>query len=107
MYLRNGELQQVLGFTGEASAGANAMGAPREIVPQTGDAFTVKEQWMDLDSSGNVSDYAIELGGTLTFGDAPIRWVELDAAVGDYVVGFIVEDLDGNRQQVFTDVRVE
>ncbi len=107
MYLRNGELQQVLGFTGEASADANAVGAPREIVPQMGDTFTVKEQWMDLDSSGNVTDYAVELGGALTFGDAPIRWVELDAAVGDYVVGFIVEDLDGNRQQVFTDVRVE
>ncbi|MBK8799519.1 MAG: hypothetical protein IPM07_25885, partial [Anaerolineales bacterium] len=49
MYLRNGELQQVLGFTGEASADANAVGAPREIVPQMGDTFTVKEQWMDLD----------------------------------------------------------
>jgi len=36
-----------------------------------------------------------------------MRWVELDAAVGDYIVGFIVEDLDGNKQEVFTQVRVE
>ena len=102
MYFRNGVLQQVYGFTGSASAAA-----PRKIIPQQGDTFTVKEQWMDLDSSGKVSDYAVEPGGTLTFGSEPMRWIELDAAVGDYRVGFIVEDLDGNRQQVFTEVRVE
>lgn len=32
---------------------------------------------------------------------------ELDAAVGDYIVGFIVEDLDGNQTSVFTRLAVE
>lgn len=33
-------------------------------------------------------------------------WVELDAAAGDYVVGFMAEDLDGNKQQSFVQVTV-
>ena len=102
LYFRDGALQQVIGFTGDASTGA-----PREIIPEMGDTFTVQEQWLDLDSSGRVTDRPVEQGGTLTFGEEPMRWVELDAAVGDYVVGFIVEDLDGNKQEVFTQVRVE
>jgi hypothetical protein len=72
-----------------------------------GDTFTVDEQWLDLDNSGRVVGRFIEAGGVLTFGREPMRWVELDAAVGDYVVGFIVEDLDGNKQEVYTQVRVE
>lgn len=102
LYFRDGTLQQVMGFTGDSTAGA-----PREITPEIGDTFTVQEQWLDLDNSGRVTDRPIEQGGTLTFGADPMRWVELDAAVGDYVVGFIVEDLDGNKQEVFTQVRVE
>ena len=102
LYFRDGALQQTLGFTGDGTAGA-----PREITPESGDTFTVNEQWLDLDSGGRVTQRVIEQGGTLVFGADPMRWVELDAAVGDYVVGFIVEDLDGNRQQVFAEVRVE
>jgi hypothetical protein len=48
-----------------------------------------------------------EPGGTLTFRTEPFRWQELDAAAGDYVVGFIVTDLDGNSQEVYTQVTVQ
>lgn len=102
LYFRNGVFQQVFGFAGDGSTGA-----PREILPEVGDTFTVDEQWLDLDNSGRVVGRFIEAGGVLTFGRKPMRWVELDAAVGDYVVGFIVEDLDGNKQEVYTQVRVE
>ena len=50
---------------------------------------------------------ASQEGGTLTFGDQMFTWVELDAAQGEYVVGFIVEDLDGNAYPVYGRVRVE
>ncbi|MFN3359506.1 MAG: hypothetical protein ACK418_26360, partial [Pseudomonas sp.] len=102
LYFRNGVFQQVFGFAGDGSTGA-----PREILPEVGDTFTVDEQWLDLDNSGRVVGRFIEAGGVLTLGRKPMRWVELDAAVGDYVVGFIVEDLDGNKQEVYTQVRVE
>ena len=38
------QLRQVFGFTGDGDTGA-----PREIIPQTGDQFTMLERWMDLD----------------------------------------------------------
>jgi len=43
----------------------------------------------------------------LTFGDTPFVWKSLDAAAGDYVVGFIVEDIDGNQFPTYTDVTVK
>jgi hypothetical protein len=105
LYFRDGVLQQVMGFTNDT--GDASTGAPREIIPAVGDAFTVDEQWLDLDSRGQAVGRSTEPGDTVTFGAEPMRWVELDAAVGDYVVGFIVEDLDGNKQEVYTQVSVE
>ncbi len=97
----NGSLQQVLGFTGEADASA-----PREIIPQAGDTFTVQDTWLDLDSSGNVKNTATQEGGTLTFGDQMFTWEEMDAAPGNYIVGFVAEDLDGNSTQSLTNISV-
>ncbi len=47
-----------------------------------------------------------ENGKTLTFGSQPFKWVELYAAQGQYVVGFIVQDLDGNQYPVYTPITV-
>ena len=57
--------------------------------------------------SANVVRKATQEGGTLTFGDTMFSWIDLDAAAGAYVVGFVVEDLDGNRREVFGQVTVE
>ena len=102
LYFSNGELTQVVSFSGGDSSGA-----PREITPNPGDQFTVLETWLDLDQSGNVSKTATQDGGTLTFGDQPFLWEELDAAAGDYIVGFAVSDLDGNTSQAFTNITVK
>lgn len=103
MTFQNGVMMQVFGFTGEGNTGS-----PREILPQPGDTFTVQQQWLDLDQQGNVTATATQLGDTLTFGDQPFIWKELDAAVGQYILGFSAEDLDGNTAAtVFTQVRVE
>lgn len=101
LYFANGVLQQVFGFTGQ-----NAAGAPREIVPQPGDTFTILDKWMDLDDQGNVVETVYQEGQTLTFSDRMFTWEVLDAAAGQYVVGFIIEDLDGNAQVVFAPVAV-
>jgi len=102
LYFRNGQLQQVVGFTG-----AGASGAPREILPQAGDRFTVQQQWMDLNAQGQIAQTMVQEGGTLTFGEAGLAWVEQDAPVGVYVVGFVIEDLDGNRQHAYGQIQVE
>ncbi|MBP6470091.1 MAG: hypothetical protein KBE23_00505 [Chloroflexi bacterium] len=101
LFFRDGVLQQVFGFTGQDSTGA-----PREIMPQPGDRFTLQEKWLDLDASGNVVNTSTQEGGTLTFGSEKFTWEELDAAAGEYVVGFIVEDLDGAANEVYAHVTV-
>ncbi len=98
----DGLLRQVFGFTGD-----NGTGAPREITPTSGDTFTVLEEWLDLDANGKVTQKVRQEGGTLTFGDSMFTWQDLDAAAGEYVVGFVVEDLDGNSYESFTTVTVE
>ena len=102
LYFRNGVLRQVFGFTGQEMEGA-----PREIVPIPGDTFTVLERWLDLDAQGKVTKVAYQKGKTLTFGNQPFKWKTLDAAAGDYVVGFIVEDLDGNQTAAYTQITVK
>lgn len=101
LYFVNGTLQQVFGFTDEQSAGA-----PREILPQPGDTFTILDKWMDLDSQGRVTQTVRQEGQTVTFGSSMFTWEVMDAAAGQYVVGFIVEDLDGNAQVVFQPIVV-
>jgi hypothetical protein len=102
LYFRNGTLQQVFGFT---SGGAT--GAPREILPQAGDRFTIHQQWMDLDAQGQIVQTTIQEGGTLTFGEQGLTWVDQDAPAGTYVVGYVIEDLDGNRRHAYGQMQVE
>jgi len=101
LYFINGVMRQVFGFTGDSEASA-----PREITPNTGDTFTVVEEWLDLNNNGEVVSRALQQGATLTFGEQMFTWETLDAAVGEYVLGFVVEDLDGNREEAFTLINV-
>jgi len=102
LYFSNGYLRQVFGFAGSDPSA----GAPHEITPQTGDKFTVLERWMDLNPQGGVKEIVTQEGKTLTFGPKSFTWKTLDAAAGDYVIGFIVEDLDGNSYESYTPVKV-
>jgi hypothetical protein len=102
LYFRDGLLYQVIGFDRE-----DMTGAAREIPVQPGDTFAVLDKWLDLDQNGNVIEAASQKGKTLTFGSQGFTWKELDAAAGDYVVGFIVEDLDGKQQTVFAQITVK
>jgi hypothetical protein len=88
----DGELIQVLGYTGKEDNGAL-----REITPKRGDRFTILEDWLDNSSqlSETVSKFT-KTGKTLTFGDDNFVWEDIAAPKGQYLVGFIAEDLDGN-----------
>jgi hypothetical protein len=102
LHFQNGKLTQVVGFAGDTESGA-----PREITPAQGDTFTILDKWMDLGANGNVTGVVKQNGKTLTFGSQPFKWVQLYAAQGEYVVGFIVTDLDGNQYPVYTNITVK
>jgi hypothetical protein len=94
----DGKLTQIYGYQGQDDTGA-----PAEITPAEGDTFTILQKWMDLDSSGNVSQVVDVQGDTLTFSSNSLfTWSAEYAPAGDYLVGFMVADLDGNTSQVFT-----
>ncbi|MBN1536459.1 MAG: hypothetical protein JW908_06990 [Anaerolineales bacterium] len=101
LFFMNGELQHIYGFSGEETTGS-----PHQIIPETGDSFTLLEKWMDLDNQGKVTQTVYQEGQTLTFSDSMFTWEIVDAAAGQYVIGFIIEDLDGNSQVVFTPIIV-
>lgn len=104
----NESLLQMVGFlpAGEGE-GTDLTPAPREILPAVGDQFTVLERWFDLDENGQMVNEGYEEGGTLTFGESLWTYEVLDAPAGEYAIGYIVEDLDGNRVETYTDVTVE
>ena len=101
LIFQNGNLVQVFGMTGTDDAGA-----PREITPQQGDTFTLLDKWLEPSSSGSMSTTYLQ-GKTFTFGSQPLKWEQLYAASGDYMVGFVIEDLDGNQYPVYTQVTVQ
>jgi hypothetical protein len=100
LYFQNGSLIQIFGITGD-----NDTGAPREITPQQGDTFTLLEKW--IDNPSGTPQVVYQNGETFTFGAQPFQWEQLFAAAGNYVVGFIIEDLDGNQFPVYAQITVQ
>lgn len=96
----DGKMQSVFGFND-----AGGTGAPREITPRPGDQFTITEEWLDFDTDpeGEFVDY---VGGTMTFGQKPFEMAAYNAFAGDYIVGFIVEDMNGNTYEEFASITV-
>lgn len=97
LFFRDGILARVFGFVGTENDGT---GAPREISPQPGDQFTVLAQGYNLAADAADEFYSAE-SGTLTFGEEPFFIEETPAPSGNYVVGVIAEDLDGNQVEAY------
>jgi len=99
----DGKLTRVFGYQGHDDTGA-----PAEITPAEGDTFTILQKWMDLDSNGNVTQVVEVPGDTLTFSSNSIfAWSAVYAPVGEYLVGFMVSDLDGKTSQSFTRITMQ
>ena len=94
---RDGELVQIFGFTGEETDGR---GAPREIRWTAGDSVTILEEGINLAADGEEGDYVWEIG-EITFGDVTPFIEETPAPSGNYVVGIIAEDLDGQLTEQY------
>lgn len=101
LYFSDGKLRRVFAYSGQ-----DATGALREITPQSGDSITLLQTWLTPNSEG-IYKPTTEMGETLTFGSQMFTWKELYAAAGNYAVGFVVSDLDGNEKTVLGAVQVK
>lgn len=102
-YLRfdaNGKLDSITIFSGSEQSAA-----PRQIFPAQGDSFTVSEEWLEFDVDPQ-GEYAYYTGDTITFGPQGLSLVANEAEPGDYVIGLVVEDLDGNYYEKYIEVTV-
>lgn len=103
----DGKLFQILGYNSQDPANPGEVtGSPWEITPSAGDSFTLLQKWMDLDSSGNVTQIVNLPADTLFFSGENFTWAVEYAPARDYLIGFIATDLDGNMSQGFTMVTV-
>ncbi len=91
LFFRDGELAQILGFTG---ATTNGVGAPWEIRPTAGDSVTILQQGLALSAETDDDSVQREVGD-LTFGETKFYIEETPAPSGNYVVGIIAEGLNG------------
>lgn len=98
----DGEMVRAVAYTSESPVGAMS-----ELRPKRGDTFTILTDWIDSASeiSQTVSKYKLE-GETLTFGENNLLWSPIDAPAGNYLVGFIAEDIDGNWYTSYTQIEV-
>ncbi len=102
---KEGDLIEVYGFAGTA----DGFGAPSQITPQPGDRFVVADWWLEEGEGGEVvwnyyDGYAITFTGEE---DQVIQWWSYDADPGDYLLGFIVEDMEGNLYEQYSWVTVQ
>ncbi|MBN1286762.1 MAG: hypothetical protein JXB47_15290 [Anaerolineae bacterium] len=82
---------------------SNVAGAPPfELDPSPGDRFQLF--WSVLDASGATRN---EPGEVLVFGEAPFFFDYTPAPDGAYRMGFVVEDIVGNKAYQWTDLQVK
>jgi hypothetical protein len=98
----NGEMVSVWGYSADENSG---VGSWHALTPRAGDTFTITDEYLEFNNNpdGEFVDYD---GGTMTFGDTPFTIAKYLAPAGDYVIGFGVEDLDGNVIWEYANVTV-
>lgn len=97
----NFDLKSFWVFTGE-----DGTGAPREATLEEGDTFSIWELWLEYNPDTEYWEYVYYLGDTLTFYGEPFSIVAYDAFAGEYEVGILAEDYDGNITESYIDVTI-
>ena len=64
------------------------------------------ETWIEFKEEDEDVFYVEEEGGTLIIGKVEIEWFDEDAPPGEYIIDFIIEDMDGNWVEEYAPVYV-
>lgn len=94
-----GEYEATITFTGEGemreimgrNLSADGLSAPFQITPQIGDQFLVYQEWFENEEF--VYYYTDQ---PLIYSGEGFTFEAYDADAGTYIIGFIVEDMEGN-----------
>ncbi len=98
----DGSLVRVMGFSS-----TNPVGPQHEITPGKGDKFSILHQYIPMTDTSGETETVYKEAGLLTFGDTPWTWEEHEAAKGQYLIGIIAEDMDGNSYAEYAAVTAE
>jgi hypothetical protein len=98
----DGNLVKVMAFSSTENSGPQ-----HEITPEQGDKFSILQQWIPMTDNGEESSTVYKESGILTFGETPWTWEEHAAAKGQYLIGIIAEDMDGNTYAEYVPVTAE
>ena len=94
MYLYNHpdfEVRNIIGHFTDASGHSSVS----DIIPKRGDHFMVVDTWWKLGTGGKpVTSYTE--GQVITFNDQAVFWASAYPIPGEYRVGIMVQDMDGN-----------
>jgi len=96
------KLLKVLTFTG-----SDTTGAPYEVTPNIGDTFTVKQRRIDLDNGQSIIDASYYQDDTITFTGKAITSKSFYLSDAEYIIGFLVADMEGNITPVYTQITVK
>jgi clostripain len=98
----DGNMMDVVGFST-----TEPVGPQHEITPEQGDQFSILHQYIPMTDNGEETETVYKEAGILTFGDTPWTWEEHPAAKGQYLIGIIAEDMDGNSYAEYVPVTAE
>lgn len=102
LYFQGGDLQDIYSYSG-----AEDEGSLTQIIPTEGDTFTPTESGFDLDPNATEEVVSRPANGTLTYGQDGFSITESEVQSGDYVIGFVAEDLDGQLSEQYVTVTVQ
>ena len=99
----DGQMQKITGYSNP-----DGVGSPAEIVPNPGDTFTALDTYFDLSKPADDPNIVFTKdGATITFSDQPVTWLVIDPPTGNYVVGYIAENLDGDSFEQFANLKIQ
>jgi hypothetical protein len=100
----DGGVRRVVGYKG-----LTRRALPRPFQPRTGDRFTPFVEALAPAGAGKGEGWAVSRALTtpLTFGETGLRAATQTPLPGDYLAGFLVEDLDGGLTRKYASFTIE
>jgi len=89
-------------------SGNDSIANPSALIPKPGDQFLTVNTIISFDNNGQFNPAEYQIGNTLTFGEQPFYFGTFETTdPGEYAVGIMVEDMDGNMNWYFGPVTVK